>query len=137
MRITIRDANLLSSSGHSTQCDLSLDADKIQFDGDLSEYTLEEVSVVMCSHRREHMRKEETHAEWCKRVVDGWPEWKKNLLNGPAPKPTHYILRRLHLSTMVKEADYFISQGGLDPDQSWGRNWVPVRANSIEDARTK
>lgn len=35
----------------------------------------------------------------------------------------------------VKEASFFISQGGLE--ESWGKAWRPILADSIEDARLK
>lgn len=38
-------------------------------------------------------------------------------------------------SVFVKELEFFRSQGGFRED--WGRNWVPIIANSIEDARKK
>lgn len=38
-------------------------------------------------------------------------------------------------AVFVKALDFFRSQGGLRED--WGRNWVPVTATSIEDARQK
>lgn len=33
----------------------------------------------------------------------------------------------------VKESAFFLTQGGLSQD--WGRNWRPISAGSIEDAR--
>lgn len=36
-------------------------------------------------------------------------------------------------SVFVKDRDYFVSQGG--DHQDWGKNWFPVWAASIEDAR--
>lgn len=38
-------------------------------------------------------------------------------------------------SVFVKEKDYFVSQGGLT--EPWGRDWIEITANSIEDAREK
>ncbi len=38
-------------------------------------------------------------------------------------------------SVFVKELDFFKSQGGLM--QGWGKNWIPIIATSIEDARKK
>ena len=35
----------------------------------------------------------------------------------------------------VKEYDFFVSQGGLK--EPWGRNWIPMEADSIEGARLK
>lgn len=35
----------------------------------------------------------------------------------------------------VKEIDFFRSQGGFVED--WGKNWIPVVASSIEEARQK
>lgn len=51
---------------------------------------------------------------------------------------THYGLFRKDVPTspMVKEADFFREQGGLE--QPWGSNWEPIyRATSIGDARRK
>lgn len=36
-------------------------------------------------------------------------------------------------SVFVKERSFFVSQGG--DTQAWGKHWVKVIANSIEDAR--
>lgn len=47
-------------------------------------------------------------------------------------QPTHYVLFN-GASYFVKEAGFFISQNGLKGD--WGKNWKPVVAASIEDAR--
>lgn len=47
---------------------------------------------------------------------------------------THYV----HFNGaayFVKEADFFIAQGGLK--DSWGKAWKPINAESIEDAREK
>lgn len=57
MRITIHAANLIASSGHSTECDLLLDAKTIQFDDGGDEYDLEEVRTIMRNRRRQHIRK--------------------------------------------------------------------------------
>ena len=35
----------------------------------------------------------------------------------------------------VKELDFYRSQGGFK--QTWGLNWIPIVATSIEDARKK
>jgi hypothetical protein len=35
----------------------------------------------------------------------------------------------------VKEGEFFRSQGGLEKD--WGKNWQPIMAESIEDARRR
>lgn len=35
----------------------------------------------------------------------------------------------------VKELNFFRGQGGFS--ENWGRNWIPVRASSIEGAREK
>lgn len=51
---------------------------------------------------------------------------------------THYGLFREHVpnSPMIKDADFFKSQGGLTQD--WGKNWKPIfDANTIGDARRK
>lgn len=53
-----------------------------------------------------------------------------------ATPPTHYVLPGSWGSTTgppVKEADFFIAQGGLT--EEWGRHWYPVTASDIEDAR--
>jgi hypothetical protein len=57
MRISIRDANVLAKSGHSTCCDLHLDATTISFDDGGDVYTLEEIRLVMRNRRRDHTRK--------------------------------------------------------------------------------
>lgn len=50
------------------------------------------------------------------------------------PQPTHYVVDNRSW-VGVKEAEFFASQGGLrDP---WGKNWKPVTASSIGDARRK
>lgn len=46
--------------------------------------------------------------------------------------PTHYILVK-PWAVYVKEAAFFRRQGGLA--QAWGREWRPVIAGSIEEAR--
>ena len=38
-------------------------------------------------------------------------------------------------SVFVKALDFFRSQGGFR--EAWGKNWVPIVATSIEDAREK
>lgn len=51
---------------------------------------------------------------------------------------THYGLFRTVVpnSPMIKEADFFIRQGGLK--EEWGRSWEPIEdAMSIGDARRK
>jgi len=35
----------------------------------------------------------------------------------------------------VKEAEFFKSQGG--PTEEWGKEWIEIEAESIEDAREK
>lgn len=47
---------------------------------------------------------------------------------------THYVSFN-GSAYFVKEADFFVSQNGLTHD--WGKNWKPVIATSIEDAREK
>jgi hypothetical protein len=47
-------------------------------------------------------------------------------------KPTHYVLAT-GAAVYVKEAEFFKSQGGHT--ESWGRRWLPVVAESVEDAR--
>lgn len=49
-------------------------------------------------------------------------------------KPTHYVSFN-SAAYFVKEAGFFVAQGGLRDD--WGKGWVPVVATSIEDARSK
>ena len=51
---------------------------------------------------------------------------------------THYGLFRKAApsSPMIKEAEFFKSQGGLT--QAWGKNWEPIRdASTIGEARRK
>lgn len=38
-------------------------------------------------------------------------------------------------SWFIKEAAFFEEQGGLT--KPWGRNWKPIWADSLEQARTK
>jgi len=38
-------------------------------------------------------------------------------------------------ATYITDWDFFVSEGGLE--QKWGQNWVPIEAESIEDARKK
>lgn len=38
-------------------------------------------------------------------------------------------------SVFVKTYEFFKSQGGFE--EKWGENWVPIVAESIEDAREK
>lgn len=47
-------------------------------------------------------------------------------------KPTHYVLAN-SAAVYVKEADFFISQGGLKDE--WGKHWTPVTATSLYQAR--
>lgn len=49
--------------------------------------------------------------------------------------PTHYTHCNSGNAIFVKEADFFKRQGGLQKE--WGRAWVPIRADSLEDARKK
>ena len=46
---------------------------------------------------------------------------------------THYVHRNSGQKVFVKEASFFVSQGGLR--EAWGRSWTPVVAISIEHAR--
>lgn len=46
---------------------------------------------------------------------------------------THFVHCNSGKALFVKEADFFKSQGGLTQD--WGKNWVPVTARTIGDAR--
>lgn len=51
---------------------------------------------------------------------------------------THYGLFRPQVpaSPMIKEAEFFASQGGLTED--WGKSWEPIHdALSVGDARRK
>jgi len=45
---------------------------------------------------------------------------------------THYILVS-DSNVSVKEASFFKEQGGLEKD--WGKNWEPIEAGSLYDAR--
>jgi hypothetical protein len=49
----------------------------------------------------------------------------------------YYVLWRESVpnSPMVKEGEFFREQGGLSQD--WGKNWEPIEASSIGDARRK
>lgn len=38
-------------------------------------------------------------------------------------------------ATYVKDWDFFVSEGGLK--EKWGKRWIEVEAESIEDARRK
>ncbi len=49
--------------------------------------------------------------------------------------PTYYIHRNSAGVVFVKESAFFAKQGGLKQD--WGRNWISITANSIEDARLR
>lgn len=50
---------------------------------------------------------------------------------------THFVLPRREIGegrhALVKEADYFIEQGGLT--EPWGDTWIPVVADGINHAR--
>jgi len=50
---------------------------------------------------------------------------------------THFVLPRADIGggrhAMVKDADYFRSQGGLT--EEWGQEWIPVRADGLNHAR--
>jgi len=48
-------------------------------------------------------------------------------------KPTHYAHRGSSGAVSVKEAEFFIEQGGLTA--LWGSRWRPVIATSLEHAR--
>ena len=66
-------------------------------------------------------------------VAAGLPPYssdQKTALRDTAP---FYVLPREYGHSMVKEGDFFRSQGGLKDE--WGSNWIPVLAESIEDAR--
>lgn len=47
-------------------------------------------------------------------------------------KPTHYVVSN-GATVFVKEATFFVSQGGLS--QEWGKHWEPVIASSVGEAR--
>lgn len=48
---------------------------------------------------------------------------------------THYALIKTD-TILIKEADFFISQGGTK--ESWGQNWKPVHdCDTVGDARRK
>jgi hypothetical protein len=47
----------------------------------------------------------------------------------------YYVLQSWAGANFVKEADFFVSQGGLR--DSWGQHWLKVEADSINDARRK
>ncbi len=53
----------------------------------------------------------------------------------PSPLPvTHFVFRsRLSRAVFVKEAEFFIQQGGMT--DLWGKRWMPVIAEDIEHAR--
>lgn len=46
---------------------------------------------------------------------------------------TYYIMANFAGAVFVKGEKFFIAQGGKDQD--WGKKWIPVKAESIEDAR--
>ncbi len=46
--------------------------------------------------------------------------------------PNYFVLIK-PWSVSVKEAEFFIAQGGLT--QPWGKHWRPVEADSLEQAR--
>lgn len=46
-----------------------------------------------------------------------------------------YVWRNFAGAVFVKEGDFFESQGGLT--EEWGRGWVAIEAESIEDARAQ
>ena len=48
-------------------------------------------------------------------------------------KPTHYVINTTGQTLFVKVAEFFKEQGGLTQD--WGKNWKPVVATSVGDAR--
>lgn len=47
--------------------------------------------------------------------------------------PTHYVHCNSGNALFVKDKDMFDIMGGMTKD--WGKNWVPVIASSIEQAR--
>ena len=63
---------------------------------------------------------------------------RKQQMNNHPEIPTHFCLFRESVpeSPMVKEAGFFISQGGLKED--WGKHWEPVYdCETVGDARRK
>ena len=50
-------------------------------------------------------------------------------------RPGKHRVVRQGSTVYVKCADFFESQGGLTA--SWGRHWVEIEADSIDDARLK
>ena len=55
-----------------------------------------------------------------------------NELKDKQDKTMYYILIK-PWAVYVKDGQFFIDQGGLKND--WGKNWVPVWANSFDEAR--
>lgn len=69
-----------------------------------------------------------------KAVADG------AVVPGKPFRPTHYVWRNVAGSVFVKEAEFFVEQGGHA--EKWGREWLPVTVDgdpisveSIERAR--
>lgn len=60
---------------------------------------------------------------------DGFYTWLESNME---PLKLHYVLLKSP-NVMVKEGEFFKEQGGLK--EKWGKNWVPVKAKSIEHAR--
>lgn len=56
-----------------------------------------------------------------------------SLKNQAPASATHFVHCNSGFALFVKDADFFISQGGLV--EEWGRAWRPVIASSIGDAR--
>ena len=51
------------------------------------------------------------------------------------PDKWFYVIKTWANRVFVKEAKFFISQGGLESD--WGKHWKKIKATSIEEARQK
>lgn len=67
------------------------------------------------------------------------PLFKDGDINWPSPEPkeekTFYVSKNCADVISVKEGEFFKSQGGLT--QKWGKDWKPLQAFSIGDARRK
>ena len=68
-------------------------------------------------------------------VATGLPPYSSDRKTTPRDTAPFFVLPREHGHSMVKEGDFFRSQGGLKDE--WGANWIPVCADSIEDARRR
>lgn len=50
-------------------------------------------------------------------------------------RPFQHAFREKMANVYVKEGNFFRDQGGLTDD--WGKNWIPIYATSLNDARLK